>query len=295
MGSRLGRSNYAKEEDTMLKRGLIVWLVAILVSSLFLVVAQAGGEGDSAIADKLAQLEAALNNLEGMVKEIAFDAQKLDSLESIVKEISFQMKGNEGKIRDLLAFQQGVEQDLRPRVVKLESGVAGLSFTVQKQGEKLTKLEGLSEAVAELQPRVFSLETTVEGLAAKLKTDEDQLKRLHYNVGDLQKRVESLEAGMKQCQAQLKQIGKPGDFSKLEKLNNRLSMVETTLSGLSTKIGQNASRLADQGGRLASVESQAAALQDEVAKLRSRANTMTMVAVGGLLAGIAALVLHFMG
>jgi chromosome segregation ATPase len=294
MGSRLRCSNYVKEEDTMLKRGLIVWLVVLLVSS-FSLVARAGGEGDSAIADKLAQIEAALSDLEEMVKDIAFDAQRLDGLESIVKEISFQMKSSEGKIRDLQAFQQGVEQDLRPRVVKLESSVAGLSFTVQKQGEKLTKLEGLSEAVAELQPRVFSLETTVEGLAAKLKTDEDQLKKLHYDVGDLQKRVESLETGMKQCQAKLKLVGKPEDFTKLEKLQNRLSMVETTLGGLSTKIDQNASQLADQGGRLASVESQAAALQDEVAKLRSRANTMTMVAVGGLLAGIAALVLHFMG
>jgi predicted nucleic acid-binding Zn-ribbon protein len=64
-------------------------------------------------------------------------------------------------------------------VVKLESSVSGLSFTVQKQGEKLTKLEGLSEAVAELQPRVFSLETTVQGIAAKLKTDEEQLKQLY--------------------------------------------------------------------------------------------------------------------
>ncbi|MFQ6090067.1 MAG: hypothetical protein ACE5LD_01310, partial [Candidatus Bipolaricaulia bacterium] len=133
----------------MLKRGLAIWLVVVLVSAFSAVAAQAGGEGDSAIADKLAQLEAAIGDLEEMVKEIAFDAQKLEGLESIIKEISFQMKSSEGKIRDLLAFQQ----DLRPRVVELESSVSGLSFTVQKQGERLMKLEGLGEAVAELQPR----------------------------------------------------------------------------------------------------------------------------------------------
>ena len=292
MGSRLRCSNYAKEEDMMLKRSLIWWLVVLLVSS-FSLVARAGGEGDSAIADKLAQIEAALSDLEEMVKEIAFDAQRLDGLESIVKEISFQMKSNEGKIRDLLAFQRGVEEDLRPRVVKLESSVAGLSFTVQKQGEKLTKLEGLSEAVAELQPRVFSLETTVEGLAAKLKADEDQLKQLHYDVNDLQERVEGLEAAMEQ----FKMMVTPEAAPVLEELRNRLSMVESTVGGLSMKIKQAMGMLADQGGRLASVESQVgeiSALKEEIAKLKSRANTMTLVAVGGLLAGIAALALQFM-
>jgi len=280
----------------LMKRGLAILVLVALVSVLFLVVAQAGGEGDTTIADRLTQLENRVNNLQETVKEIAFDAQKLESLESIVKEVSFQMKGNEGKIRDLLAFQQGIQQDLQPRVVKLESSVAGLSFTVQKQGEKLTKLDGLSDAVAELQPRVFSLETTVEGLAAKLKADEDQLKQLHGEVGDLQDRVKSLEVGMKQCQAQLKLVGKPAELSKLEELRNRLSMVETTLSGLSTKIKQNVGQLSDQGGRLSLVESQMGeipALKGEVAKLKNRTNMMTMVAVGGLLAGIAALVLHF--
>lgn len=249
----------------MLKRGLIVWLVAILVSSFFLVVAQAGGEGDSAIADKLAQLEAAVNNLESMVKEIAFEAQKLDSLESIVKEVSFQMKGNEGKIRDLLAFQQGVEQDLRPRVVKLESGVAGLSFTVQKQGEQLTKLEGLSDVVAGLQPRVFSLETTVEGLAAKLETVEAQMKELNgvpEKIADLDSRLAKLEGV-------LAQISPEGvDLSGIKELKDKIFVLQNAVADLASKI--DGEKMAELDSRLGKVEAQVATIANDLGALEER-------------------------
>ncbi|MCR4404824.1 MAG: hypothetical protein NUW06_06100 [Candidatus Acetothermia bacterium] len=280
----------------MLKRVIAILALAALASalSLFTVCAQE----DGAIGDKIAQIEASLYKLEGIVKDLAFDAQRLGSFESILKEVSFQMKESEGKIRDLLGFQRSVEEDLRPRVVKLESSVSGLSFTVQKQGEKLTKLEGLSEAVAELQPRVFSLETTVQGIAAKLKTDEEQLKQLYLQANDLQKRVESLERDMAQVQAQLQLVGgKPEDLSKVQELVNRLGVVETSVAGLSAKVKQQAELLADYDGRILLVESQVgeiASLKEEIVALKRRANTMTTVAVLGLLAGMAAVVLHFM-
>lgn len=273
----------------MWKRGIVVLALAALAlaSPLF-------GQEDAAIADKLAQLEAGLARLEGIVKDIAFDAQRISSLEAILKEISFQMKESEGKIRDLLAFQRSVDEDLRPRVVKLESGFSGLSFTVQKQGEKLTKLEGLSEAVAELQPRVFSLETTVQGIAAKLKTDEEQLKQVYLQANDLQKRVETLEKEMAQAQAQLQLIGKPEDLSKLQELMNRLGLVETTIGGLSAKVKQQGEALAGHEGLISAQADEIAALKKEVAALKGQARTMVLVAVAGLLAGLAALALHFM-
>jgi len=249
----------------MLKRGLIVWLVAILVSSFFLVVAQAGGEGDSAIADKLAQLEAAVNNLESMVKEIAFEAQKLDSLESIVKEVSFQMKGNEGKIRDLLAFQQGVEQDLRPRVVKLESSVAGLSFTVQKQGEKLIKLEGLSEAVAELQPRVFSLETTVEGLAAKLETVEAQMKELN----GVPEKITDLDTRLTKLEGILAAISPDGvDLSGIKELKDKVFVLQNAVADLASKI--DGEKMAEFDSRLSALETRVATIADGLGTLEER-------------------------
>lgn len=280
----------------MLKRGIAILVLVALASTLLLFAAHA--QEDGVIDDRIAQIEAALNKLELIVKDLAFDAQRLGSFESILKEVSFQMKESEGKIRDLLAFQRGVEEDLRPRVVKLESNVSGLSFTVQKQGEKLIKLEGLSEAVAELQPRVFSLETTVEGLAAKLKTDEEQLKQLYLQANDLQKRVETLEGEMDQAQAQLQLLGgKPEDLSKLQELVNRLGVVETSVASLSMKFRQQADLLADYDGRLSLVEIQAGeivALKEQLAALKGRTNTMTTVAVLALLAGVAALVLQFM-
>ncbi|MGQ9733778.1 MAG: hypothetical protein ACUVQU_01855 [Candidatus Bipolaricaulia bacterium] len=278
----------------MLKRGIVILALVALASSLLAQAAFGQPQEDGAIADKLAQLEAGLAKLEGIVKDIAFDAQRISSLEAILKEISFQMKESEGKIRDLLAFQRGVEEDLRPRVVKLESSVSGLSFTVQKQGEKLTKLEGLSEAVAELQPRVFSLETTVQGLAAKLKTDEEQLKQLYLQANDLQKRVETLERQMAQAQAQLQLIGKPEDLSKLQEMMNRLGLVETTVGGLATKVQQQGDLLMSYASTVEVQTGEITALKKEIAALKGQARTMTVVAVVGLLAGAAALVLHFM-
>ncbi|MGQ9477172.1 MAG: hypothetical protein ACUVRH_01550 [Candidatus Bipolaricaulia bacterium] len=278
----------------MLKRGIVILALVALASSLLAQAAFGQPQEDGAIADKLAQLEAGLAKLEGIVKDIAFDAQRISSLEAILKEISFQMKESEGKIRDLLAFQRGVEEDLRPRVVKLESSVSGLSFTVQKQGEKLTKLEGLSEAVAELQPRVFSLETTVQGLAAKLKTDEEQLKQLYLQANDLQKRVETLERQMAQAQAQLQLIGKPEDLSKLQEMMNRLGLVETTVGGLATKVQQQGDLLMSYASTVEVQTGEITALKKEIAVLKGQARTMTVVAVVGLLAGAAALVLHFM-
>ncbi len=284
----------------MWKRGIEAVVLALaavavaFVSPLLAPAAYGEGEGDGAIADKLAQLEAGLAKLEGIVKDIAFDAQRISSLEAILKEISFQMKESEGKIRDLSAFQRSVEEDLRPRVVKLESSVSGLSFTVQKQGEKLTKLEGLSEAVAELQPRVFSLETTVQGIAAKLKTDEEQLKQLYLQANDLQKRVETLEKAMAQAQAQLQLIGKPEDLSKLQELMNRLGLVESTVGGLSAKLKQQGETLIGHEGLISAQADEIAALKKEITALKGQARTMVLVAVGGLLAGLAALALHFM-
>jgi len=248
----------------MLKRGLIWWLVVLLVSS-FSLVARAGGEGDSAIADKLAQIEAALSDLEEMVKDIAFDAQRLDGLESIVKEISFQMKSSEGKIRDLQAFQRGVEEDLRPRVVKLESNVAGLSFTVQKQGEKLTKLEGLSEVVAELQPRVFSLETTVEGLAAKLETVETQLKKLHgvpEKIADLESRLSKLEGILAQISPE------DVDIFGLKELKDKVFVLQNALSDLAGKI--DSGKMAELDHRLSRVEAQVATIAMDLGALEER-------------------------
>ncbi len=276
----------------MWKRGIVI-LALVALASLVLAWAALGQE-DGAIADKLAQLEAGLAKLEGIVKDIAFDAQRISSLEAILKEISFQMKESEGKIRDLLAFQRGVEEDLRPRVVKLESSVSGLSFTVQKQGEKLTKLEGLSEAVAELQPRVFSLETTVQGIAAKLKTDEEQLKQLYLQANDLQKRVETLEKEMAQAQAQLQLLGKPEDLSKLQAMMNRLGLVESTIGGLSTKVQQQGDLLMSYASTVEAQAGEITALKKEITALKGQARTMTVVAVVGLLAGATALVLHFM-
>jgi chromosome segregation ATPase len=288
------------KEAKMWKRGIEAVVLALaavavaFVSPLLAPAAYGEGEGDGAIADKLAQLEAGLAKLEGIVKDIAFDAQRISSLEAILKEISFQMKESEGKIRDLSAFQRSVEEDLRPRVVKLESSVSGLSFTVQKQGEKLTKLEGLSEAVAELQPRVFSLETTVQGIAAKLKTDEEQLKQLYLQANDLQKRVETLEKAMAQAQAQLQLIGKPEDLSKLQELMNRLGLVESTVGGLSAKLKQQGETLIGHEGLISAQADEIAALKKEITALKGQARTMVLVAVGGLLAGLAALALHFM-
>ena len=175
------------------------------------------------------------------------------------------MKGNEGKIHDFQAFQQGVEQDLRPRVVKLESGVAGLSFTVQKQGEQLTKLEGLSDVVAGLQPRVFSLETTVEGLAVKLESVEDQVKELNgvpEKIADLNTRLTKLE-GI------LAAISPDGvDLSGLKELKDKVFVLQNAVADLASKI--DGEKMAELESRLGKVEAQVATIASDLGALEER-------------------------
>ena len=272
----------------MWKRGLSILLVLALAGIVFASVARAE---DSSIADQLSQLQERLDELEEMVKSIVFDTQKLESLESIVKEISFQMKSSEGKIRDLEIFRQSVDQDLRPRLIKLESSVSGLNFTVQKQGEKLTKLEGLSEVVAELQPRVFSLETTVEGLAAKLKTAEEQLKKLNSlpdRVADLSERLAKLEEVVATISPQ-------ADLSGLKELRDKVFVLQNALADLAAKV--DGGKLIELDGRLSQVEDQVAGLvQDlsglsgQVEDLEKKLSAMRGLATMSTVAAIAALV-----
>lgn len=275
----------------MWKRGLSILLVLVLAGIFTVSVAWAGGEEDS-IADQLSWLQERVGELEKMVKSIVFDTQKLESLESIVKEISFQMKGDEGRLRDLEIFRQGIDQDLRPRIIKLESSVSGLNFTVQKQGEKLTKLEGLSDVVAELQPRVFSLETTVEGLAAKLKTAEEQLKALDGitdKVADLGKRLAKLEETVAAISP------KGIDLSGIKELRDKVFVLQNALADLAAKV--DGGKLAELDSRLNQVESQVTSLAQDVSglhgqidDLEKRLSAMRNLATMSVVAAVAALV-----
>jgi len=273
----------------MWKRGLSVLVVLVLAGIVSVSVAWAE---EGSIADQLSLLQERVDELEEMVKGIVFDTQKLASLESIVKEISFQMKSNEGKIRDLEIFRQGVDQDLRPRLIKLESSVSGLNFTVQKQGEKLTKLEGLSEVVAELQPRVFSLETTVEGLAAKLEAAEERLKKLDGitdKVADLGERLAKLEEIM----AAISPTGV--DLSGIKELRDKVFILQNALADLAAKV--DGGKLMELDNRLSQVEAQVTSLvQDlsglhgQVKDLEKRLSAMRGLVTMSVVAAVAALV-----
>jgi len=280
----------------MLKRGLALLALAAVAGVCLgllpgaVVRADGGEDGTATIADELAQLKAMVANLEGMVKELAFEAQRIASLEAILKEISFQMKESEGRIRELEAFRQGVEQDLRPRVVKLETTVAGLSFTVQKQGEKLTKLEGLSEVVAELQPRVFSLETTVEGLAAKLETVESQLKKL-YGVPE---RIADLESRLSKLEGILAQISpEEVDLFGLKELKDKVFILQNAVADLAAKI--DGEWRAEFDSRLSKVEAQVTAIamdframEERVTKLEQGLSGVRSLATLGVVMAVAA-------
>jgi cation transport ATPase len=99
---------------------------------------------------------------------------------------------------------------------------------------------------------------------------------------------------MAQAQAQLQLIGKPEDLSKLQELMNRLGLVESTVGGLSAKLKQQGETLIGHEGLISAQADEIAALKKEITALKGQARTMVLVAVGGLLAGLAALALHFM-
>ncbi len=254
-------------------RKLISVLLVVTIVGAFGLVAP-GGESD--LEKKVKELESAVKNLEGLVKELSFKVQQAEALGEIVKEMGFQFKRAESDLRELKGFGKRLTEEVIPKILTLESTVAGMAQSFQQ------KLDIQSA-------RIFELETTVDGIDARLKSAEGKLFALQQLQEDLMKlrsKVEDIEAALKL----------PAELRKPTEIERVLKELSERISGLSSKVEQQAKKLAAVEGATQANAEAVLQLSEDVKKLRKeldsarqQATTNLAVATVGVLAGLVAI------
>ena len=248
-------------------RKLISVLLAVTFFWAFALVALGGEESET--DKKVKELEAAVKNLAGMVKELSFRVQQSEALGEIVKEMGFQFKKSESDLRQLQGFGQRLTEEVIPKILTLESTMAGMAQSFNQ------KLDVQSA-------RIFELETTVDGIDARLRSAEGKLfalQALQEDLKELQSKVEDIETALKLPP----ELRKPAE-------------IEMVLKELSVRIKNMESKVEQQAKKTADVEVATMQLSDDVKKLRKelasaqqQATTNLAVATVGVLAGLVAI------
>lgn len=250
-------------------RRLISVLVAVAFFWAFALVAL-GGESD--LEKKVKELESALKSLEGLVKELSFRVQQAEALGMIVKEMGFELKRAESDLRELKGFGKKLTDEVIPKLLTLESTMAGMAHSFQQ------KLDIQSA-------RIFELETTVEGIDARLKSAEGKLFALQQLQEDLKKlrsKVEGIEAALKLPP----ELRKPGELEiVLKELSARISRVEQQVKRMDL-IEEATKANADAVGHLSEDLKK---LRRELDLAKQQATTNLAVATMGVLAGLVAI------
>ncbi|GEM_PF-1149411 len=168
-------------------------LTAIFLTGMLLLPVRAGTAEDVELAKKVEELASNVQELEGLVKDLAFQLQQTQAISSIVKEVSFELKKLESSVRDLQMMDEKVEA-LQPRLLTLEGTIQGLAASTN---EKFSMFQG----------RVFDLETSVQGLDARLQTVEGKIRELFA----LEDRVQATEQRLRELEARVAQLAQmPG-------------------------------------------------------------------------------------
>ncbi len=290
----------------MSKKFYIV-LTTILLSSLLVAPVWAAEYSD--LEKKIEELSQSVNQLEGLVKDLAFEIQQTRAVTSIVKEVSFEIKKLESNVKDLQNVNKKVDQ-LQPRILTIEGTIQGLAASMK---EKFSVFQG----------RVFDLETSMQGLDARLKSVESKIREffsLEDKIKAVGKRVAEIEAklakmppampladpGKEQLEALrmelLGEIYRLGD--RLQALQNEVAALpfdklSAQIGDLSSQIDRNRSRItslevnkADMeeidalNAKMARLEQQ---LQSQIEQVRSQSNTNMILAGMGIAIGLAAL------
>ena len=221
-------------------------LTAIVLTGALIVPVGASADYTD-LEKKVEQLTANVQELEGLVKDLAFQVQQTQAVSSIVKEVSFELKKLESSVRDLQAMNEKVEA-LQPRILTLEGSIQGLAASTN---EKFSMFQG----------RVFDLETSVQGLDARLKTVEGKIRELFA----LEDRVKNAEKRLMELEGKVEQLAQmpgraPKDGAAIQKKIEDLRM---------ELMGQ----IYDLSEQIENLKAEMAALP--VGKLRSRIEDLT--------------------
>jgi DNA repair exonuclease SbcCD ATPase subunit len=289
----------------MSKKFYIV-LTTILLSGLL--VAPVWAAEYSELEKKIEDLTQSVSQLEGLVKDLAFQLQQTQAVTSIVKEVSYEVKKLESNVKDLQNINKKFDE-LQPRILTIEGTIQGLAASMK---EKFSVFQG----------RVFDLETSVQGLDARLKSVESKIREL-FSLEDkikaVSKRVSEIEAklakphpmppsgpGKEQLEAlRMELMGQIYELEdSLQALQNEVAALpfdklSAQIGDLSGQIDRNRSRItslevnkADTeeidalNAKIAQLEQQ---MQSQIEQVRSQTNTNMILAGMGIAVGLAAL------
>ncbi len=286
-----------------------------------------GGGTVSALLDKeltelgtvLDSLEAFMAQLVGEVKgnmaEIGRVEGKADDLRDVLRAVSVEIKDAEGKIvglREDVDRLAGVSEESKTRITALEAGLAELSKFCEKLA---TTLEVTRDDVAKLSTelaalldelRVFKAEFTALGeelraglsaLTAEVRADVSALKK---TTEDLSIRVQKLEdEDVATFKRKVIELERAMSALSIKVDNNRAKLegFDQAMATLAAGVEQNTLAIATMQPLVESHEARLAVLEDptSMTELKNQVNTLFVISILALLAGVGALLWGFMG
>ena len=282
----------------MFKKTVIVVLALIFASMIPLVALADDNQYQTDLEQKVNALADQLKSVQAMVKDLSFQVQQGQAMQDVVKELSYELKQNESAVHDLQGISDKVNNDLAPGIISLRSTIAGMA-------------DSFGSTIKAVQGRVFDLETSVQGIDARLKSLEGQVRQLvqlEGRVDEIDKRVTSVESGVRMPSANAAQVMNQlnglqkalADLTgKVQGLDVDLNGTKASLATLNDSLKQDENRISTLETGKASVEDlqtlqgQVKDLQTNLEETKARFAANLTIAALGLLAGLIALARAF--
>ncbi|MFN3347176.1 MAG: hypothetical protein ACK42E_05150 [Candidatus Bipolaricaulaceae bacterium] len=219
-----------------------------------------------AVAVQLKDLEAKLLQAQEMFM------QKSTALERSVSELMAQLGAVRKSLEDVVKGYQAADAALE---AKITAGLAEIK-------------QALAAALAECRTADAALDAKIATLIAQLGELDKRLKVLEsYDIGNLSRRVLSLEQAIQAVQIKIE-----NNREKIAALEKTLGGFAADISALKESVSVLEARVGDLEGRLGTVEETVGV---NVQDLSARLDTVQVLAILGLLAGIGAIVLVLLG
>ena len=198
--------------------------------------------------------------------------QKTTALEKSISECLTQIGALRRSLEDAVKGYQAADAALE---AKIASGLSEIR-------------QALEAALAECRRADAALETKIVTLTAQLGELDKRLGVLEsYDIGNLSRRVLSLEQAIQAIQIKIE-----NNREKIAALERTLGGFAADISALKGAVSTLETRVGDLEGRVAAVEETVGV---NVQDLSARLDTVQVLAILGLLAGIGAIVLVLLG
>jgi len=247
------------------KRTALGFLLVALLSLFSL--SSALADEDKSLKEKIAQLEAMIDDLESVVKSLTLQVQKVSetavadlesfrprlfTVENLTKDNTFEIKKLSGTVAKLSEMMDALK-DLPEQVGNLKAYLKDVDAKLSASIEALSNRMGAIElAVSKLQDSVerattltSAFQDTLAKVLNRLDADENILGALHGGIGSLAARLDDLEGRMGQLQAAVTQV---------QSLSNMFSQFQVNVAELAARQDKTEARwaqLRDMVDRLA--------------------------------------------